>query len=241
MHIADKSVGMLGANSIVGASVYIGAGAAYGLKVLGKSQVIVSFFGDGGLQNSVFCSALNQAVYHKLPWIAFCENNGYGIAIPVQNVTASKDLAERAKGFGCPGVVVDGQDVLAVYSVSKRAVDRARNGDGPTLIEAKTYRYFHHSGVAGAKIGELGTFGLAYRSDRELRHWLARDPIRIYRDTLTRIGVMSAQEANEVEAKVIREIDDAFEVALKSPEPPLDEALRTNYYSGDVVRATHLG
>jgi pyruvate dehydrogenase E1 component alpha subunit len=120
-------------------------------------------------------------------------------------------------------------------------VERARAGEGPTLIEAKTYRYFHHSGVGGAKIGQVGAFGLAYRSDRELRHWLGRDPIKIFRNTLVSTGILTGDQADSIEAKVKQDIDNAFAEAQKSKIAPLDEALRTVYASGDTVPATQLG
>ena len=184
LHITDVSLGILGMNGIVGASHLFAAGAAYGIKVKGTDQVAVSFGGDGSIQGNFFSSAANAAAAWKLPWIGVIENNGYQIWVRASDVYGIVDLARRADGYGIEGRVVDGNDVLAVYNVAKYAVDKARAGGGPTIIECKTYRWYDHYGAGGAKIGVDGAFGLGYRSDRELRDWMAKDPIPRFREFL---------------------------------------------------------
>ncbi|MGQ9576211.1 MAG: thiamine pyrophosphate-dependent dehydrogenase E1 component subunit alpha [Thermoguttaceae bacterium] len=234
MHITDLSLGILGMNGIVGASHLFAAGAAYGIRVKGTDQVAVSFGGDGSLQNSFFTSAANAAAAWKLPWIAVIENNGFQIWVRSRDVYGITDLARRADGFGIEGRVVDGNDVLAVYNAARYAVQKARSGGGPTVIECKTYRWYDHYGAGGARIGQDGAFGLGYRSDRELRDWMAKDPIRRFREFLLAEKVLTAEKADALRQEVAKAVEDAVEFAASQPVPKPEDGLRYVFAQGAV-------
>ncbi|MCR4413275.1 MAG: thiamine pyrophosphate-dependent dehydrogenase E1 component subunit alpha [Thermoguttaceae bacterium] len=234
LHITDVSLGILGMNGIVGAAHLFAAGAAYGIKVRGTDQVAVSFGGDGSLQNSFFTSAANAAAAWKLPWIGVIENNGYQIWVRAREVYGTVDLAKRAEGFGIEGRVVDGNDVLAVYNAAKYAVDKARAGGGPTVIECKTYRWYDHYGAGGARIGVDGAFGLGYRSDREVRDWMAKDPIRRFRHFLISDRVLSVEQADKIEADVAKAVDEAAAFAEAQPVPKPEDGLKNVFAQGAV-------
>ncbi len=234
LHITDVSLGILGMNGIVGASHLFAAGAAYGIKVKGTDQVAVSFGGDGSIQGNFFSSAANAAATWKLPWICIIENNAFQIWVRASDVYATPDLAQRAAGYGIEGRVVDGNDVLAVYNVSRQAVEKARAGGGPTLIECKTYRWYDHYGASGARIGEDGAFGLGYRSDRELRDWMAKDPIRRFRTFLVGEKVLTEERADEIAAEVRKAVEDAVTFAESQPPPRPEDGLRHVFAEGSV-------
>jgi len=234
MHITDISLGILGMNGIVGTSHLLAAGAAYGIKVKRTDQVAVSFGGDGSLQNSFFSSGANAAAAWKLPWIGIIENNGFQIWVRSSDVYGIVDLARRADGYGIEGRVVDGNDVLAVYSVAKYAVEKARAGNGPTIIECKTYRWYDHYGVRGAKIGIDGAFRLGYRSDRELRDWMAKDPISRFRKFLLSEKVVTEQRADEIVAEVRQAVEDAVAFAEAQPVPKPEDGLLNVFAEGAV-------
>lgn len=234
MHIADVSKGILGANGIIGPSYLLAAGAAYGAKVRGTKQVAMAFGGDGSIQNGWFWSAMRNAALYKLPLVAVIENNGWQITTPVENTINVSDLSRVVSGLGIPGYTVDGNDVLAVYDVARRAVERARAGEGPTVIEAKTYRWYDHSGLAGARVGMMGAFGLPYRSDREVRAWMARDPIAKLRNLLVTESILTEEEAAKIEQDVIAEVMDSIEFARQSPHPEPDAALEHVFAEGRV-------
>jgi len=235
MHLTDVSKGILGMNGILGPQYLIAAGAAYGAKVRGTKQVAVAFGGDGSTGQGWYYSGLRNAANYKLPMIYVIENNGYQISIPFEKVSPIKDLADYAQGLHVPGEVVDGMDVLAVYNVMKRAVERARAGEGPTLIEAKTYRFMDHSGLAGAKPGVLGAFGLPYRADAEVRAWIAKDPIPRHRNFLIANGDLTEEQATQIENEVKQEVADSLEFARQSPYSADDAALEHVYASGKVA------
>ncbi|HUT88051.1 MAG TPA: thiamine pyrophosphate-dependent dehydrogenase E1 component subunit alpha [Thermoguttaceae bacterium] len=234
LHITDVSLGILGMNGIVGASHLFAAGAAYGVKVKGTDQVAVSFGGDGSLQNSFFSSAANAASAWKLPWIGVIENNGFQIWVRAADVYGLVDLARRADGYGIEGRVVDGNDVLSVYSTAKYAVEKARAGEGPTIIECKTYRWYDHYGAAGAKIGVDGAFGLGYRSDRELRDWMAKDPIARFRSFLLSEGVLTEARADGIVAEVREMVELAAKFAEEQPVPKPEDGLVNVFAEGAV-------
>jgi pyruvate dehydrogenase E1 component alpha subunit len=240
MHITDVSLGILGMNGIIGPSHLIAAGAAYGNTIRGTDQVAVSFGGDGSVQNGYFWSALRNSALYKLPLVMVIENNGWQVGNPTENTIPLKDEAVIAKGMDIPGYVVDGNDVLAVYRVAKDAVDRARAGLGPTLIEAKTYRFYDHSGLAGAKPGVIGAFGLPYRSDKDVAAWIAQDPIARFRRTLVALGVLTEQSADELEANVKAQVAEAIELARAAPLPKEDAALEHVYAQGKVQASQFL-
>jgi len=234
LHITDVSLGILGMNGIVGASHLFAAGAAYGIKVKGTDQVAVSFGGDGSIQGNFFSSAANSAAAWKLPWIGIIENNGFQIWVRASDVYGIVDLAQRAQGYGIEGRVVDGNDCLAVYNAAKYAVNKARAGNGPTVIECKTYRWYDHYGAGGARIGVDGAFGLGYRSDRELRDWMAKDPIPRFRRFLVAEKVLTEQRADEIVAEVRQAVEDAAAFAKAQPPPKPEDGLRNVFAQGAV-------
>jgi pyruvate dehydrogenase E1 component alpha subunit len=215
MHLADFSVGSLGETSILGSGLPVAAGAALGAKLLKNGRVSLCFFGDGASNEGAVHEAMNLAAVWKLPVIFLCENNGYAIATPIHKAVAIPDIAMRAQGYGMPGHVVDGQNALAVYDVVSAAVARARAGEGPSLIEAKTYRFTEHA---------VGLDHLSYREDDEIEQWRKRDPITLMREYLNREGMLDEGEMNAVEEEVRAEVAAAVAFALASPVPKAAEA-----------------
>lgn len=224
MHIADIGHGMLGANGIVGAAVNIGTGAAFAAKFRGEKKVSVSFFGDGSTNRGTFHEALNLAAIWELPAVYILENNHYGVANPQSDHTKLKNLADRAAAYGFPGVVVDGNDVLAVREAAMEAVGRARGGGGPTLIEAKTWRHWGHFIGDSAK----------YRDPAEHAAWLARDPIPAFAKVLVGQGIAAEPELRAVQEEADAEMDAAIEYGRQSPFPDKSE-LTMDVYVGDPV------
>ena len=222
MHIADLDLGMLGANGIVGGGPPIAIGAAFSNRYRGTRNVSVCFFGDGASNEGTFHEAANMAALYKLPCLFVCENNGFGEFTRQDRHQAIRDVADRAQGYGMPGIVVDGMDVLAVYETVGEAVERARNGGGPALIEAKTYRFFDHVGLRG--------MGVVYRDDAEVMEWRKRDPITTFEEQLAALGVLSAGEAQAVREQILAEIQEAIAFAEASPFPEAD-ALLTDVYA----------
>lgn len=211
MHFADFSVGAIGSNAIVGAHLPITVGAALASSYLGDDRVAVSFFGDGATNIGAFHEALNLAAIWKLPAVFVIENNQYGEYSPLRATTPIDRLARRADSYGIPGVFVDGNDVAAVRSVAQSAVRRARAGDGPTLIEADTYRQVGHSRSDPA----------TYRPAGELDRWLAKDPILLLEQSM--LARWSEADLDAVRQAAQHDVDAALETALAMPEPPLDE------------------
>ena len=240
MHIADTSVGFMGADGMIGPGPVIATGSAFAIRARDSKQVVVNYGGDGTYATPQFHSALNNAALLKLPFIYVVENNLYHQYAHYSYSVPMKDIAEAAKTYGIPGVVVDGQDVFQVYNAAKTAVDRARAGDGPTLIEAKTYRYYNHWGAPGAKPGELGAFGYdplaitSFRPEREVRAWLARDPVDISRETLISWKVLDRAKAQEIEAAAKKEMVDAFAWADKQPMCKPEDGLKNVFVEGTV-------
>jgi TPP-dependent pyruvate/acetoin dehydrogenase alpha subunit len=212
MHLSDFSVGSLGETSIVGSGLPVATGAALGAKMQGLDRVALCFFGDGASNEGTFHESLNLAGIWSLPVVYVCENNAYGELSSVRDVVSVTDIASRAAGYDLPGVVVDGQDVLAVYDVVYEAVERARRGAGATLVETKTYRYDNHA------------FGLPvenYRTQEEIESWRARDPIEGFRAVLAAERVLTAAAADELLTEVQAEVENAvtFAEASEYPDP----------------------
>lgn len=222
MHVADVSVGMLGASGIVGGGIPLAAGAALSTKYRGTDQVAVGFFGDGASNQGVFHESLNLASIWDLPVIYVCENNQYAESTPVTAVMRVKNVADRAVAYGVPGKVVDGMDVVAVYEAAKEAVERARQGKGPTLLECKTYRFEGH---------EMGDPHDLYRSKEEVEEWKKKDPIRRLRETLVDGGDLTEKDAERIEEEVKKQIEDAIKFADESPYPDPEEAVRGVFVS----------
>jgi len=229
MHIIDMSVGVLNVNSIVGGGIPIGTGAALSAKLRGSKQVTLMFFGEGASNRGTFHEAINHAAVWKLPAIFVCENNLYNIHTYYREVTSVADISTRSTGYEMPGLTVDGNDVLAVYEATRKAVERARAGDGPTLIECKTYKWYDHMNFAGTDVGKDGAWGLLFRSDDELRAWMEKDPIKQLRRRLIANGVLTDSSADEVVKGVQKEVEDAVSFAESSPYPDPEEALTDNY------------
>ncbi len=210
LHITEMSVGSLGANGIVAAGIIVANGAALAAKLQRNNKVVLTFFGDGAANQGKFHEAMNLASLWYLPNVFICENNMYGEATPQSKHMKIKDIAVRAKAYDMPGVVVDGQDVLAVYDAVKEAVKMAREGKGPTLIEAKTYRFHGHH------IGDPET----YRTKEEVEEWMEkRDPIKLFKAKLLKDFKISESEIGSVEQRISKEIEDAVKFASQSPTP----------------------
>jgi TPP-dependent pyruvate/acetoin dehydrogenase alpha subunit len=241
MHIADPSVGFMGADGMIGPGPVIATGSAFAFRARGSKQVSVNFGGDGTYATPAFHGALNNSALLKLPFIYVLENNLYHQYAHYSYSCPMKDIAEAAAPYGIPGVVVDGQDVFQVYNAAKHAVERARAGEGPTLIEAKTYRYYNHWGAPGAKPGVLGAFGYdplaitSFRPERELRAWMARDPVDIARTTLISWKVLDRAKADAIEADAKKEMVEAFAWADKQPFCKPEDGLKNVFVEGSVA------
>lgn len=223
MHIADFSLGIMGANGIVGGSIPIANGVALSAKMRGTDQVVVCFFGDGASNQGSFHEALNMASVWNLPVIFVCQNNLYAESTPQRVHQKISDISERARAYDIPGVSVDGNDAVAVYEVVGKAVARARDGLGPTLIEAKTYRWMGHY------IGDPG----AYRPPEEVAEWRTQEPLGQLRSRLIETGILSEEEAQRIEAEAAQEVEEAVAFARQSPDPHPDEALEDVYVGFD--------
>jgi TPP-dependent pyruvate/acetoin dehydrogenase alpha subunit len=224
MHISDLDLGMLGANGIVGAGSPIAVGAAFADKYRGRGQVSVAFFGDGATNIGAFHEAANMACALHLPIVYVCENNEFGEFTPRNKPMAINDIVDRAVGYGMPGVIADGMDVVAIYEATAQAVARARRGDGPSMVEAKTYRFYNHHGVQN--------LGLKYRTDDEVAVWKERDPIFTFEERLIELGTATAAQIEQVWADVRTDIAAAIEFAEQSPFPDADQLLVDVYTQG---------
>jgi pyruvate dehydrogenase E1 component alpha subunit len=222
MHIADLTKGMLGANGIVGAGVPLAAGAALTAQVKKTGGVAVAMFGDGASNQGQFHEALNLAAVWKLPAVFVVENNGYGEATPMEFVTPVRDIAVRAAAYGIPGVIADGMDFFDVHAKAGEAIARARRGDGPTLLECKTYRYFGHY------VGD----NLKYRTKEEAARWAERDPLVAFERRTVADGVMEPGNLRRIDAEIAAEIDAAVTAAEAAPLPSADDVLTDVYASG---------
>ncbi len=229
MHLTDMSKGILGMNGIVGAGWYIAAGAALAIKVKGGKNVAVVFAGDGAANNVWFFSALRNALNYMLPTIFVVENNFYNISVPAAAVVPTKRISDYGVGLGIPCTSVDGNDVAAVYYAAKQAADLARAGKGPSLIEAQTFRWYDHSGFAGAKLNVDGAFGLPYRSDDEVKQWMTRAPWLRFANLLTSKKIMTADEIKAIEKDVQAKVDASIVFAKQGSYPAPDEALKPGY------------
>lgn len=219
MHIADVDKGMLGANGIVGGGLPLATGAAMTAKAGGNGAVAVSFFGDGASNQGTFHESLNLAAIWNLPVVFVCENNGYAEATPVSYHCSVGDIANRAASYDIPGIVVDGLDLFSVYEAAGAAIERARSGEGPSLIEAKTYRYYGH--FQGDTI--------TYRRDDEVQQYRERDPIASLRTYLIDRNLASDGDLDKIDADVAEKLDNAWERAKSAAFPDPAEALQDVY------------
>ena len=210
MHIMALDKGILGANGIVGGGIPIATGAAYKSKYKELGEVTIAFFGDSASNQGTFHESINMASAWDLPIIYIIENNCFGISVDIRKVTKEHQLSKRSVGYGIEGVTINGNDVFEVYETVSKAVEKARKGGGPTLIECKTYRWQGHH------VGDPAT----YRDKKELEAWKAKDPIK----NLLKLELIDEREINEIEEKVENEIKEAVKFAEDSPYPEIEEA-----------------
>ena len=216
MHIADFSIGMLGANGIVAGGIPIVTGAGLAAQLEGKGRVAVSFFGDGASNAGPFHESINIAATWKLPMLYVCENNLYSAGTIAADTLALSDVAARAAGYGIPGVVIDGNDVMAVYEAAEAAVNRARAGQGPTLIECKTYRWRGHTERPGQEDP---------RPKEEIEEWRQRDPINRFVTNLMDQRLLTEDEWQKMDAEILAAIEDAVKFSEESPFPDPEAAV----------------
>src|SRR5437588_1315120 len=219
LHSGVHELGIFGNTSMLGANLPVAAGLAYTFKMEHTDNVVVAYFGEGASNVGDFHEALNFAGVQQLPIVFVCENNQYAYSLPLEKSMAIDDVAIRAEGYGFDGVAINGNDVLAVYQASLGAIARARAGDGPTLIECKTYRWHGHSEHDKA----------FYRTDEELAMWKSRDPIPTFTTYLQSRHVLDAQKEKDVDARVTSVIDEAIEFSTNAPDPQPDDAVTDLY------------
>lgn len=210
MLIADAAKGLIGGNAIVGGSIPAATGMALSMQVLGKKDIAMCFFGDGAAQTGICHESMNMAALWKLPVVFVLEHNQFGLTVPASVQSSVADLSVRAAGYGMPAVIVDGNDAVAVYRAVSQMVDRARRGDGPSLIEAKTYR------VEGFSTSDMG----GYQDPEDIAAWKRRDPIRIAYEALR--GEVGAERLDEIERQATAEVEAAFAQALSDPFPSFE-------------------
>jgi pyruvate dehydrogenase E1 component alpha subunit len=223
MHIADFSIGMLGANGVVGGGFNLAVGAALAAKLRGSDQVAVCFFGDGASNRGTFHEAINMAAAWKLPVVFVCENNQWASTTPYRTTTSVENIADRAIGYGIPGVVVNGNDVFAVYEAARAAVQRARSGGGPTLLEAKTYR------IKGHFVGDPEL----YRTREEVQERFENDdPLKNFRQQVLAANQLTEKDFADIETQVKEELAAALAYAKESPFPGPEELFQDLYVEG---------
>jgi TPP-dependent pyruvate/acetoin dehydrogenase alpha subunit len=218
MHIADMDIGMLGAMGIVGSGGPIAVGAALAAKKRKSGQAVVCFFGDAATNTGAFHESANFASLYALPLVFVCENNLYGISVSMNRHTRVKHIADRAAGYAMPAVKVDGNDVVKVYETVGKALESARKGRGPTLVECKTYRFRGHF-EGDPNLGER------YRTKKEMEQWKAKCPIRRHKSRILKERLATKKEMENLEKEVRRQIEDAMSYAERSPFPAGEEAL----------------
>jgi len=220
MHIADLTKGNLGANAIVAGGMPIAVGAGLAAHMRKTDQVAVTFFGDGASNQGAFHEAINIAALWKLPVIFVCENNGFGISVPQRESTSVEDISDRGTAYGIPGIKVDGNDVLAIDEVIKTAVDRAKAGEGPTLIECKTYRWMGHW------TGDPQV----YRTREEVDQWKQKCPIKRLREYMINNKILNENEIIDIESDIQGQVEEATRFALESPEPDPATVMEDVFY-----------
>jgi len=225
MHIADIELGILGANGIVGGGPPIAAGAAFAIQYQGKDNVAVCFFGDGASNQGTFHEGVNMAAIWKLPVVFVCENNFYGISLSQAHHQSIADVADRAAAYDIPGVVVDGNDVMAIYESAAEAVKRARAGHGPSIIECKTYRHRGH----------FEGDPMVYRTKEESAAWLKKDPIPRFENNLKEMGILDDAAAKGIHQEIGDQVEEAIAFAEASPWPDVSELLEDIYTGQPVV------
>ena len=221
MHLFAPEIGLMGTSGIVGPCILQAAGAGYSAKLLGNGSVGVAFFGDGAVGNGAFHEGLNLAAIYDLPTLFVCENNLYATEVPFSHASRNPEVASRAENYGIPGVAVDGNDVLAVHEAASRAIRRARDGKGPTLIEARTYRTRPHA-------EGMGLTGV-YRTEEEVAAWREKDPITMFRSRILSDETMTESDLDRMESDIKSEVDEAEREAAAAPWPDGGTAARHAY------------
>jgi TPP-dependent pyruvate/acetoin dehydrogenase alpha subunit len=219
LHSGVSELGIFGSTSMLGSNLPVAAGLALTFKMERSDNVVVAYFGEGASNVGDFHEALNFAGVQRLPVLFICENNQYAYSVPVEKSMAIDDVADRAASYGFEGVAINGNDVLAVYQSTQGALARARSGQGPTLIECKTYRWHGHSEHDKA----------FYRTDDELAMWKSRDPITTFTTYLRDMAILTDEKLQEIQARVQKTIDDAVEFAMNAPDPAPEEAVTDLY------------
>jgi len=215
MHLAATEIGILGANGITAGGVPIAVGAGLSSKMQNLGRVSVAFMGDGSTNQGTFHESVNLAAAFKIPVIFAVENNQFGVGTRFCNISNEPDVAKRAAGYNIPGVIVDGMDVVAVYDAAKKAIEYAKAGNGPTILEMKTWRYrMHFQGEPAS-----------YRTQEEEAEWLKKDPLEIAKTKLNAMGLLDDATILEIESNVLKELDEAVEFARNSPDPDPEDAL----------------
>jgi pyruvate dehydrogenase E1 component alpha subunit len=222
MHICDLAKGNLGANAIVGGGLPIATGGALAQKLRKTDRITVAFFSDGASNQGTFHESLNLAAVWKLPLVFVCENNGFGISTPVSQSTAVRDIASRAAAYAIPGYVVDGNDVIALLDAFSQCSERARKGEGPSLLEAKTYRWKGHW------TGDPEV----YRTKEEVAAWMEKCPIKRFRAYLLEKGIAGEKDLEAMDERARQEVDEAARFALESPEPDPAQVMDGMYVEG---------
>ncbi len=235
MHITDMSKGIMGMNGIVGASFYMAAGAALRGMVRGTKQVAVAFFGDGAAASPYYFSAVRSCKNLNIPVIFVNENNFQYMSIPVADSVPTKFITDYTKGLDIPHHLVDGNDIAAVYSATEQAVEWARAGNGPSVIEGLTYRWYDHSGFAGARVGQEGALRLPYRTDEEVRAWMTRDPIQRYKRWLVAKDLADEAALTEIESEAQAAVDASVEFARGGDDPDPTAGVLHTHADGAVL------
>jgi TPP-dependent pyruvate/acetoin dehydrogenase alpha subunit len=220
MHIADVSRNILGATGIVGDGIPIAAGVGTALKMQGRDNIMVAFFGDGATNSGAFHEGIGLATAWSLPVLFVCQNNQYQQSTPTRDYTRLTDISDRAKGYGIPGISVDGNDAIAVAEVAIEAIEKCRKGEGPIFIVGNTYRTVGH---------HMGDPGTSYRPKEEVEEWRKKDPIKRLRQQMVQNKMATDAELDKIEQNVLRELDEAVKFAQESPEPTPEEALEDIY------------
>jgi pyruvate dehydrogenase E1 component alpha subunit len=219
LHSGVSELGIFGNTSMLGANLPVAAGLGLTFKMEKTDNVVIAYFGEGASNTGDFHEALNFAGVQQLPIVFVCENNQYAYSVPIEKSMAIDDVADRARGYGFDGVAINGNDVLAVYQATQGALARARGGDGPTLIECKTYRWHGHSEHDKA----------FYRSDEELAMWKSRDPIPTFTTYLRTRNVLDDRNLKEIQTRIAATIDDAVDSAMNAPDPRPEDAITDLY------------
>ncbi|MFB4167228.1 pyruvate dehydrogenase (acetyl-transferring) E1 component subunit alpha [Virgibacillus sp. JSM 102003] len=219
MHIADVEQGNLGANGIVGGGIPLAVGSALTAHMKKQDYVTLCFFGDGATNEGSFHEALNLASIWNLPIVFICENNQYGMSGPVKDMVNVKDISERAQSYGFPGVTVDGNDIVEMMNTTHEAVENARSGNGPTLIEAKTYRWKGHSKSDAKK----------YRTREEEKEWKDKDPIKRFAGVLIEAGIFTEEESKSLRSEAKQAVEDSVDFAKEGPMPAHEDLLNDVY------------